>query len=516
MISQEMKLVITGGTGFIGSRLAMRARAEGWQTVVTGMTNTEAEAGRLAELKAAGIEVRVGPLQDAGFARNTLQGCRLVIHLAAAQHETNVPDSYFRTVNVDATRTLLEAACDAGVERFVYGSTIGVYGSAADGELDEDSRTQPDNIYDRTKLEAENLVRSYASRTSTTIVRISETYGPGDFRLLKLFKAIDSRLFVMIGSGLNQHQLIHVDDLTRGLLLAAMQPAAVNETFVLAGKERITTREMVAQIAEALGQSSPRKRVPMAPFMMAAVVLERIFPPLGIQPPLHRRRLNFFRKSFLFSTEKARSLLGFEPAVSLEAGARETARWYLSRGYLRQSTSAPSVLQAGGAGADGSADRDVPLAKFAQRGAGRPSWSHSKLLEYTHDAIIIWEMDGAGILYWNRAAEKLYGYEREEVMGRTTHALLKTQIEGGISEFQAKLARFGVWVGELRHTCRDGRQVEVQGRLALMSQHNSRWLVLEVNRDITDLKKAAAAQSAMERQVDALKARVQREPASRS
>ena len=128
--------------------------------------------------------------------------------------------------------------------------------------------------------------------------------------------------------------------------------------------------------------------------------------------------------------------------------------------------------------------------------ASREAWSQMDLLEFTHDAIIIWEMSGAGIQYWNRAAEQLYGFSREEAHGRTTHTLLQTRLTEGVNQLEAKLARYGIWVGELRHTARDGRAVLVEGRLALLAQQGGKWLVLEVNRDITDRRKAEAAQRA--------------------
>jgi PAS domain S-box-containing protein len=134
-------------------------------------------------------------------------------------------------------------------------------------------------------------------------------------------------------------------------------------------------------------------------------------------------------------------------------------------------------------------------------------WWHSELLEYTHDAIIIWEMEGAGILYWNQAAEQLYGYSREEAQGKVTHDLLQTVTRKPVKELESTLARYGVWVGELRHTTSDGRIVEVEGRLSLMSQRNGRWLVLEVNRDITDRKRAQAARVAREASLSSLNLR---------
>lgn len=137
-------------------------------------------------------------------------------------------------------------------------------------------------------------------------------------------------------------------------------------------------------------------------------------------------------------------------------------------------------------------------------------WLSPDLLEFTHDAVIIWEMDGAGILYWNSAAERLYGYSRLEAQGRVTHDLLGTCLSagGGGSELEARLARYGVWVGELNHRTCDGRIVQVDARLALLSQRSGRWLVLEVNRDITDLKKAEALRNQIVAQVSALRSRM--------
>lgn len=329
-----MQILVTGGTGFIGSRLALEARRQGHSIVVAGQLNSDAERARSQELASAGVTVEQGPLQDPAYARRITMGCQTVIHLAAAQHEANVPDEYFFDVNVNGTRTLIEASKSAGVQRFVYGSTIGIYGESTGEVLDENTAPRPVNVYGRSKLKAEELVNSYCGSLPISIVRISETYGPGDFRLLKLFKAVKRGRFMIIGSGMNRRQAIHVNDLVRGLLIAAQNPAAVGETFVMAGEEVLTTRDMVRQVADALACKPPRFEVPMWPFLAAAVVMEHTLPPFGIQPPLHRRRLDFFRKSFVFSTAKARSVLGFTPTIPFSKGAMETAQWYAKGGYL--------------------------------------------------------------------------------------------------------------------------------------------------------------------------------------
>lgn len=333
-LATPQKMLVTGATGFIGSRLALRAHQLGIDVLATGRAELHVEAERLRELQSAGVRVEVGMLQDLALVDRLLQGRDTVIHLAAAQHEAEMPEAYFRTVNVDVVRTLLAACRDHDVRRFVYGSTIGVYGDASDSLLDEDSPVRPENVYTRTKLEAESLLRAFGSHLQTCIVRIAETYGPSDRRLLKLFRSIARGHFFMIGSGNNRRQCIHVDDLVRGLLTASRHPAAPGERFVFAGDEIMTTQEMVQRIAGVLQRKPPRLQLPMWPFIAAAGVMETALPPLHIAPPLHRRRLDFFRKSFVFSTARAQSLLGFQPAIDFRTGAADTVSWYRAHGLL--------------------------------------------------------------------------------------------------------------------------------------------------------------------------------------
>jgi len=329
-----MNVLITGGTGFIGSRLALKLLESGACVRVLGQANTEAEAENKRLIEAQGAEVVLASVLDRENLFELAKGIDLVYHLAAAQHEANVPDQRFWDVNVGGTRNMLEASLKGGVKRFVHGSTIGVYGSAVDGTIDEQSPLRPENIYGITKVEGEKLVRSFQDRLPVVIIRISETYGSGDRRLLKLFKSIKKKVFFMIGSGRNLHHLIYIDDLIAGLLLAAKVDDAAGQTFVLAGKEALTTNEMVAVIAEEVGVKLWPFRAPLALFLLAAIVMEGALRPFGIQPPLHRRRMDFFKKSFVLSPDLAARVLGFTPCHSFSQGVAETAKWYTDMGYL--------------------------------------------------------------------------------------------------------------------------------------------------------------------------------------
>ncbi|TFH30162.1 MAG: NAD(P)-dependent oxidoreductase, partial [Deltaproteobacteria bacterium] len=263
-----------------------------------------------------------------------LKGIDVVYHLAAAQHEVNVPDKRFRDVNVQGTANLLEGSVTAGVKRFVHGSTIGVYGPGMGEQIDENSPLRPDNIYGKTKLEGENVVLSFKNSLPVVIVRIPETYGPGDRRLLKLFKAIRKGVFIMIGDGKNLHHLIYIDDLIDALSLAAEHPDAIGNLFVVAGEEPLTTNEMVAVIAARMGTRIPGFRVPLTALLLLATVMEKTCQPFGIKPPIYRRRMDFFRKNFSFSQEKAKRILGFQPKVRFPEGISLTADWYNSSDLL--------------------------------------------------------------------------------------------------------------------------------------------------------------------------------------
>jgi nucleoside-diphosphate-sugar epimerase len=329
-----MKVLITGGTGFIGSRLAIASREKGHTVELLGQTNTQAEHENHRLLMKHDIKTTLGSVLEKDKLVALAEGCDVVFHLAAAQHEANVPNEHFYKVNVEGTRNILEASVQGGVKRFVHGSTIGVYGSAMEGGIDENSPLRPNNIYGVTKREGEQLALAFNERLPVAVVRISETYGPGDRRLLKLFKAIQKNLFFVIGKGDNKHQLIYVDDLVDGMYLAANDPNAIGQVFVLAGKEILTTRQMVDTVAECLGTRIPRIHAPILPFLAAAVLFEKALGPLGIQPPLHRRRLDFFRKSFFFSQEKAANVLGFSPKTNFRRGVAQTATWYKENGLL--------------------------------------------------------------------------------------------------------------------------------------------------------------------------------------
>ncbi|MEM8948914.1 MAG: NAD-dependent epimerase/dehydratase family protein, partial [Pseudomonadota bacterium] len=146
-----MTTLITGGTGFIGSRLALDCAARGEDVKILAKINNDNEQSGYDELRKAGVQLINGDVCKAATAASAMKEVKTLYHLAAAQHEANVDDDYFRRINVEGTRTILDAAVEEGVDRVVHGSTIGVYGMADEGPVHDRTPLFPDNIYGETK-----------------------------------------------------------------------------------------------------------------------------------------------------------------------------------------------------------------------------------------------------------------------------------------------------------------------------------------------------------------------------
>lgn len=328
-----MRTLVTGASGFTGGSLCAYLRSLGHE--VRALVRTSSHLGHLPELE---VEIVFGDLAEETDLDGAVRDIDTVFHVAAAFRTEGVPKRTFHATNVEGTRRMLEAAERAGVRRFLHTSTVGVQGHIDEGPANEEYRYNPGDHYQRSKLEGELLARSFgdAGRLSVTVVRPAGIYGPADLRFLKLFRFIRDGRFRMIGSGEVGYHLTYIDDLVRGMVIAATHPDAVGEVFTLAGREHVTLNRLVSLVAGALDVPVPQQRflVPVAPVMAAAAVCEAVCRPLGIQPPLFRRRVDFFTHHRAFDVSKARRILGFQAEIELEDGLRRTADWYRSEGFL--------------------------------------------------------------------------------------------------------------------------------------------------------------------------------------
>lgn len=324
-------VLVTGASGFLGSRLVRQLQADGVH--VRAMVRSPQKA---VDILPSGVTIVQGDVTDAESVRQSMDGVNVVYHLASTFRTAKVPASVHRLVHVDGTRNVLEAALEAGVGRVVHCSTCGVHGDVAEIPATETTEFAPSDAYQLTKLEGEQLALGFYREHGlpVTVVRPTTIYGPGDLRLLKLFRGIAHRRYPMIGSGETLSHFSHVADIARGMRLAASIPSAVGEAFLLGGSESRSLWDLYEMIAEAVGSRPLPVRLPAWPFFAAGAICEAVCVPFHIEPPLFRRRVAFFTKNRAFSIEKARRVLGFEPQVPLAAGIQETANWYASRGLL--------------------------------------------------------------------------------------------------------------------------------------------------------------------------------------
>ena len=291
---------------------------------------------RCVELDHRGVELAAGDLRDPESLGRATEGVDIVYHIAAVYRQANISRKEMWDTNVVGTRNLLNAAVEAGVRRFVHCSTIGVHGGIKNPPANEETAYGPGDEYQESKTEGERVVRQYMAdrRLPVVVFRPAGIYGPGDSRFLKLFRAIKHGRFVMLGSGRITYHLVYIDDLIDGILLCGTEEKSIGEVFILGGKAPVTLNELVLTIAQTLGARPPKLRFPVAPVYAAGLLCEFICKPFGINPPLYRRRVDFFRKNRAFDISKAKTALGFEPRTDLKTGIALTAEWYRSNGLL--------------------------------------------------------------------------------------------------------------------------------------------------------------------------------------
>ena len=323
-------MLVTGASGFAGGVLARRLVADGHR--VTAFLRSSAQATSLQEL---GVRVCPVDITDPNAIKQHMEPFDCVFHVAASYRVEHSDPEEFRRVNVQGTSHLVDAAGTAGVGRFVHCSTVGVHGPIEEPPADEEYRAQPNDHYQESKWEGEQVARAaFASGLPGCVVRPAAIYGPGDRRFLKLFRAIKSGFFTMIGSGDTRYHMVYVDDLVDGFVLAGSNPAALGEVFITAGPRAASIREIVDLVADVLHVRRPRWAIPVAPVKAAAHLCEVMCRPFGISPPLYPRRVEFFTMNRSFTTAKAERMLGYQPRWSLEAGIAATARGYREAGWI--------------------------------------------------------------------------------------------------------------------------------------------------------------------------------------
>jgi nucleoside-diphosphate-sugar epimerase len=314
------RIAVTGAGGFLGGRLASAARDAG-ATVLSIVRETAGDASLVS---------MADVLEDA----RRLDGTDVLVHAAAIRHRHGADPRAYRASNVDLVEALVRAAATR-VGRFVFVSSVGVYGFPERLPITESSPFAPRTLYSQTKIEAENLVARLAPSLGLayTIIRPTIIYGPGDTNgmLDKLVAMLRARRYLLVGSGDNTLHHTHVDDVVQGIFALAEKEAAKDEHFILAGPETITLRRLSEIVARAVGTRVPPVRVPL-PLARGIASCVDVLAYRGMaftkrEPPINSEKLDVMTLPIAFDAAKARAA-GFAPRIGYEEGiARTIGTW---------------------------------------------------------------------------------------------------------------------------------------------------------------------------------------------
>ncbi len=327
-----MRVLVTGGTGFTGSHLTRRLLQKGHQVVVI-----DNQPGIFYdELKKMGAQIFLGSVTDQKLVHEATKGCEVVHHVAAMFRKVNLPKKVYWDVNVEGTRYLLEAALKYGVKKFVNCSTCGVHGHVGKSPADENAPIAPEDYYQYTKYEGERVVQKYLDQGLQIVtLRPTAIYGPGDpERFLMLFKRVNTGRFLMFGSGASHYHPLYIDNLVDAFELAAASNKGNGEVYLIGDKKHYSLNDLVTAIGEVLNVNLKLVHLPFWPLWTLALACEIAYKPLKVEPPLFRRRVDWFRQNRAFSIEKAKKELGYHPQIDLKTGLAKTAQWYREKGYI--------------------------------------------------------------------------------------------------------------------------------------------------------------------------------------
>jgi nucleoside-diphosphate-sugar epimerase len=327
-----MKVLVTGGTGFTGSALVRRLLSRNHEVHV--LDNQKGIA--YDELVSKGARVEIGSITDSDLLRRIVPGCEIIHHLAAAFRKVNLPKRVYWDTNVTAMQSLLEIARASNVRKFIYCSTQGVHGNIENPPGDETSPIKPEDYYQFTKHEGEKVARKFIQEgMDITILRPTALYGPGDpGRFLMMFRQVKKGYFPFFGGGHALYHPVYVENFVDAFEQAVDTAASRGQTYIIADRDYFEIREIVLKISRIMGVNLKVIALPFWPLYALAAMVEFAFLPLPWDPPIFRRRADWFRQNRAFKIDKARRELGYTAKIGLEDGLQQTYDWYKNNGYL--------------------------------------------------------------------------------------------------------------------------------------------------------------------------------------
>ena len=325
-----MKILITGATGFVGGHLTETLVNAGYE--IKALVRKTSDTSLLENLD---IEIVRGDITNVSSVERAVRGCHHIYHLAAKTSQVRLSKTEFYAVNVEGTENVARAAMKANVERLVYVSTAGIYGTIKHPPVDENTKPNPNSLYRESKLLSEKAILSYYKKEALPVViaRIGNVLGPRSFNWLGLFQAISKKRFRIIGAGDNHSQIGYISDIVGGIRRCAETKGIEGESYLIAGKEPIRVKWLVDMISRELGIDCPRGRLPAGPFRVFNYLAQVTGRYLNVEFP-YSLRYELFVSDNVLNITKSQKELKYFPVVSMREGIRRTANWYREMGYI--------------------------------------------------------------------------------------------------------------------------------------------------------------------------------------
>ena len=320
---------VTGGTGFVGSHVAERARQSGHAVRCLARPSSDT-----AFLKSIGADIVPGDLTDRDVLAKALDGVDVVVHSAAKVGDWGPVDEY-RQVNVEGLRHLLDAVKGKPLQRFVHVSSLGVYEARHHHGTDEREPLPEHHIdgYTQSKVEAEKLALEYhrLHQVPVAVVRPGFIYGPRDRSVLpRIAERLAKGTVIYIARGKYALNTTYVGNLVDAIALAAEHPAAVGEVFNITDGEFVPKRRFFEAVADGLGLPRPKRNIPLFLGRFLANWREKVYRRRNSPTPprITQATLKFAGLNLDFGIGKARTVLGYDPKTGAEEGMKAAVEWY--------------------------------------------------------------------------------------------------------------------------------------------------------------------------------------------
>ena len=327
-----MKILITGGTGFIGSYFVPMLLEQGYQ--VRLIVRDELKAKKQFGDK---CEYIVGDVTNKDSIKGCCEGVDIVFHLVAKSgNELPTKENFklFRKINVNGTENII-AECK-NIKKFIYVSSTAAMGLVKDIPITERSKCNPYLPYQVTKYEVEELIRKKCnSGFPGIIIRPTKVYGihEREYSYLTLAKMLKKGFFLKIGGGHNYTSNIYVSDFAQ-VLTNLVGSGLIGETYIVSSRESIDFIDSGKIIAEELGVKFRVIRVPAWLMIFASMVEERVFNMIGRKPIVTKRNIQMTIHDRVYDISKAMREIGYNPQISMEQGIRTVIRWYIEQGLI--------------------------------------------------------------------------------------------------------------------------------------------------------------------------------------